>query len=579
MVLGNLMITLASDGLAKGAKAPKSGKKAEKKRRDATVPLASGQTTPEMTGLQEDENPQDADTEHAHGSAGLFVSPPDEAQPRARKSAVIRLRPKKSASFNSSLLQNQPSNATVPRQASLTNDGPDEEDESSVLEGTIEDQNLPMLDPVTTPRQYYREPLTGIKREVWRPGDGDGVADTDYYDKPGQRPLHQRWRFYQLKTGKGPISFKNNMPPKYVILDDRAAHEVLASDIPRASIVRFWSHDFGGPGRIRARPPHRGRSAISNPNATGDEKYFSTEVGMRGEKYYFTGEKNYTPIAYQTPPANETNEPQASKRKAVSPPPEEPKDPRKHGHNQYTPKDQLVKYGAPSQAKGRKRYRERINTFLRRSPSPEWAKDRAKLYGGVGAQSRGFTASLEKNARQGQAAQKYDTQSDVTTSVPRGLFIEDDEEMRESEDDMTSAAEASEAVTSGRQPIEPGNNRTPGAASHTRNPSVDAAVSENDIPTTHQDHERRHGKKRQAKSFLERMAAEEDDENDDEEEETPFQRRCTEPTSLDTGTYASQLEVQLMEANAKVKTLTEDLDQAYDRIDELENEVMRLREM
>lgn len=46
------MITLASDGLAKGAKAPKSGKKAEKKKPDATVPPVPRQTTPETTGLQ-----------------------------------------------------------------------------------------------------------------------------------------------------------------------------------------------------------------------------------------------------------------------------------------------------------------------------------------------------------------------------------------------------------------------------------------------------------------------------------------------------------------------------------------------
>ncbi|KAI7151650.1 hypothetical protein KC352_g28308 [Hortaea werneckii] len=301
---------------------------------------------------------------------------------------------------------------------------------------------------------------------------------------------------------------------------------------------------------------------------------------MRGEKYYFTGEKNYAPIAYHTPPVNEAIEPQVSKRKAVSPPPEESKDPRKHGHNQYTPKDQLVKYGAPSQAKGRKRYRERINTFLRRSPSPEWAKDRAKLYGGIGTQARGFTTSLEKNARQDQAAQKYDKHPETSTSDAHGLFIEDDEEMRESEDDTTSAAEASDAMTWERQPLEPGENPTPGAASHARNPSVDATVSDNDAPTTHQDQERRHVKKRQPKSFLERMAAgEEEDDDDDDGETQPFQRRRTEPTSLDTGTYASQLEVQLMEANAKVKTLTEDLDQAYDRIDELENEVLRLREV
>lgn len=43
-------------------------------------------------------------------------------------------------------------------------------DENSMLEDTVEAENLPMLDPTTTTRQYYREPLTGIKREVWRPG-------------------------------------------------------------------------------------------------------------------------------------------------------------------------------------------------------------------------------------------------------------------------------------------------------------------------------------------------------------------------------------------------------------------------
>ncbi|GAB1741755.1 hypothetical protein NU219Hw_g7165t1 [Hortaea werneckii] len=556
MVFGNLMITLASDGLAKGTKAPKSGKRAEKKKRDATVPPASGQTTPETTGLQEDRGSRYAGEEQPDSTADLFVSPRDEVEPRARKDR----------SFN----------ANVPQQAPSTNNGPDEMDESSMLEDTVEADYLPMLDPTTTPRQHYREPLTGIKREVWRPGDGDGAPDTDYYDKPGQRPLHQRWRFYQLKTGKGPVSFKNNMPPKYVILDDRAAHEVLTSDIPRATIVRFWSHDFGGPGRIRARRPHRGRSAISNPNATGDEKYFSTEVGMKGEKYYFTGEKNFIPIAYQIPPLEEVTEPQSSKRKASSPPTDEPKDPRKHGHNQYTPKDQLVKYGAPSQAKGRKRYRERINTFLRRSPSPEWAKDRAKLYGGVGARARAFTTSLDKKtAHQAQAAQRYGTQLETTTSSAQSLFLEDDEEMRDVEDDVTSAAEASETMTWEHQPIAPGSNRAPAAASHARDPLVDAAVSESETPTTEQEHEKRHGKKRQPKSFLERMAAEEDEEDDEEQD---FPRRRAEPTSLDTGTYASQLEIQLTEANAKVKTLTEDLDQAYDRIEELENEVEKLRD-
>lgn len=52
MVFGNLMITLASDGLSKGTKAPKTGKKTEKKKRDAAVSPASGQTTPVTAEVQ-----------------------------------------------------------------------------------------------------------------------------------------------------------------------------------------------------------------------------------------------------------------------------------------------------------------------------------------------------------------------------------------------------------------------------------------------------------------------------------------------------------------------------------------------
>lgn len=189
------------------------------------------------------------------------------------------------------------------------------------------------------------------------------------------------------------------MPPKYVMLDDRAAYEVLFSDIPRAILPKHWSHDFGGSGRIRSRRPHTGRGAISNALASGDDKYHFSNIGLKNEKYYFSGEHNYTPILYRrlptpTPPAKQP-QPPPKKRKASSPPAGQPKDPRKHGHNQYTPKDQLVRLGAPSAAKGRQRYRARINTFLRRSASPSWAKDRAKLYGGIGEQAKAYMASRE----------------------------------------------------------------------------------------------------------------------------------------------------------------------------------------
>lgn len=67
-------------------------------------------------------------------------------------------------------------------------------------------------------------------------------------------------------------------------------------------------------------------------------------------------------------------------------PPQPPADPnaRPKQHNQYTPINQLVRNGAESVSKTRGKYRHRINTFLRRTPSPPLVKDRARLFGGQG---------------------------------------------------------------------------------------------------------------------------------------------------------------------------------------------------
>lgn len=153
-------------------------------------------------------------------------------------------------------------------------------------------------------------------------------------------------------------------------------------------MIDFWSHDFGGPGGIRSRRPHRGRAAIKDASALGNAKYQSTYFHKCDKVYHFSGEPNYKPIVYRSvQPKPDVTE----KRKATSPAEEEK--PKKRAHNQYTPKEQLVKKGAPSDAKGQQRYRARINTFLRRSPSPPWVKNRAKLYGGIAENARAYTAS------------------------------------------------------------------------------------------------------------------------------------------------------------------------------------------
>lgn len=57
------------------------------------------------------------------------------------------------------------------------------------------------LNPEDSERQYWTDPATQVRREVWRPGDGDGDKAADYFDKRGPvPPIEKRWRFYQVCT-------------------------------------------------------------------------------------------------------------------------------------------------------------------------------------------------------------------------------------------------------------------------------------------------------------------------------------------------------------------------------------------
>jgi hypothetical protein len=187
----------------------------------------------------------------------------------------------------------------------------------------------------------------------------------DYYEKPGPTtPLEHRWRFYQSRTGPGPVKSQKNEPPKYVILDDRAAQEVLVSNIPRTHITKYWPHDFGGNGSIRARRPHRGRGAIGDFEASGKDRFHFTNIASRkdGERYYFTGEANYKPVIWNTNDyhlAIGVFKPEV--KKLTSPPPKKELKWNQHGHNQFTPKSQLVKFGAPRKGTSYSRYKDKPN--------------------------------------------------------------------------------------------------------------------------------------------------------------------------------------------------------------------------
>ncbi|KAK4994530.1 hypothetical protein LTR66_005464 [Elasticomyces elasticus] len=102
--------------------------------------------------------------------------------------------------------------------------------------------------------------MTGVSREIWQPGDGDGDHMSDYLGCP--RPT-KRYRMYQSDVGN--IVRHKNEPPKNVMLDDKAAYEIWRSDqFSKVDKRRHWSHDFNFSGNIRYRRQHIGRAAYDN---------------------------------------------------------------------------------------------------------------------------------------------------------------------------------------------------------------------------------------------------------------------------------------------------------------------------
>lgn len=141
-----------------------------------------------------------------------------------------------------------------------------------------------------------------------------------------------------------------------MFLDDRAAFEVSQSDIPKQKIQHWWPHDFGSPCQIRKNRPHIGRPAIKDATAEGDTRFESVKLKGKPGIYYFTGQKDYEPIVYKIKQKPKpTGEDLSRKRKAEEALEMEDEsedfNPRGHGHNQYTPRDMMVKHGAPSWSK------------------------------------------------------------------------------------------------------------------------------------------------------------------------------------------------------------------------------------
>jgi hypothetical protein len=127
---------------------------------------------------------------------------------------------------------------------------------------------------------------------------------------------------------------------------------------------------------VRHRRAHRGRPAYKDENATSENnKYHSFKPsGKNAPLYLFSGEKDYEPIFYHDIPDAPAESPESEDDSPAKP----------KQHNQYTASHLLVRNGAESASLTKGKYRPRVNTFLRRSASPPWVKDRKKLFGGTG---------------------------------------------------------------------------------------------------------------------------------------------------------------------------------------------------
>jgi hypothetical protein len=56
------------------------------------------------------------------------------------------------------------------RTSRLREDSPEADDIAATVEAAIPDEHEQILDPSTSERRYWRDPLTGVQREIWRPG-------------------------------------------------------------------------------------------------------------------------------------------------------------------------------------------------------------------------------------------------------------------------------------------------------------------------------------------------------------------------------------------------------------------------
>jgi hypothetical protein len=235
--------------------------------------------------------------------------------------------------------------------------------------------------PVRPGALVYRDE-GGITREIWQPGDGNGVKDSEFPNKP---LFKERYRFFQSDIG--PIERGTNSPPYYVALDDKAVWDVVSSKKYTAKErAAYWPLDFMANGVLRAPRRHKGRAARTANDAEGDGEEGDDQSAGRiswvkaGSKnnsmnYYLSGEPGgYTEAVFHSPsvrpgPSNHTatftggrkdvNQTKTLTTSAMS-------NPNNGSKTEYSIKRKAEQPLNP------RHDRPKVGKYLHSTPSPEW---------------------------------------------------------------------------------------------------------------------------------------------------------------------------------------------------------------
>ncbi|GAB7353802.1 hypothetical protein MBLNU459_g4181t1 [Dothideomycetes sp. NU459] len=235
---------------------------------------------------------------------------------------------------------------------------PGQDDASRLFPSDDQDDTVPASGFLQTQRYTYRD-TQGVLREIWQPGDPSGERDGELV---GAARPKTRFRFFQHDIG--PIIRGFNSPPKYVILDDKAVYDIMASAAYKPKeLAKYWYHDFNQSGAIRNRRVNRGRPALVDEDEgdridTGDsqgERIVAWAPYGKGKRYHFTGERNgyksvqFATKAVKTPIVEEARQSNKPSADCLNPP--------------RTPRHE----------------RPQVDTYLYATPSPPWpGMDRRK---------------------------------------------------------------------------------------------------------------------------------------------------------------------------------------------------------